>query len=200
MPDEIRSTLEIALEKAEKIGKASKEELKLIELQEEAQRLAAKFLREELSDFRERLETMLKDKKPQEKKAILKGMVQVFLRNIVLPLNEDQLEDGKKALKGLKLLFDKMPDMDRLLKEIEKLLIQYNTHKETIYQQMVERFSAEIEMIEQALSSQLGAEVHVDPENHPKFKEEWRKIKEKLDEEYNRQLEYLKGIFNKIVG
>jgi hypothetical protein len=55
-------------------------------------------------------------------------------------------------------------------------------------------------MIEQALSSQLGAEVHVDPENHPKFKEEWRKIKEKLDEEYNRQLEYLKGIFNKIVS
>ncbi|WP_028841637.1 DUF6657 family protein [Thermodesulfobacterium hveragerdense] len=200
MPDEIRSSLEIALEKAEKIGKASKEELKLFELQEEAQRLAAKFLREETSDFRERLETMLKDKKPQEKKAILKGVVQVFLRNIVLPLNENQLEDAKIALKGLKLVFEKMSEMDRLLKEIEKLLIQYNTHKEAIYQEMVKRFSAEIEMLEQALSNQLGAEVHVEPENHPKFKEEWGRIKERLDEEYNRQLEYLKGIFNKIVS
>ena len=200
MPDEIRSTLEIALEKAEKIGKASKEELRLLALQEEAQKIAAKFLREDFHDFKEKLEEMLKNKQPQEKKAVLKGVIQVFLRNIVLPYTEYQLEDAKKALQGLKLTFEKMPEIDRLLKEIEKLLTQYNTHKEAIYQEMIKRFSAEIELLEQALANQLGTEVHVEPENHPKFKEEWAKIKEKLDEEYNRQLEYLKSIFAKIIS
>ena len=37
MAEEIKSALEIALEKAERIGKASKEELELYQLKEEAQ-------------------------------------------------------------------------------------------------------------------------------------------------------------------
>lgn len=198
--DEIRSTLEIALEKAERLGKASKEELWLMSLEEEAQRLAAKFLREELDDLEEKMKILLENKNSNERKVIIKGLIKVFLRNIVLPQTEYQLKDSKRALTGLKIVFKKVPEMDKVCKELEKLVTQYKSHKDTIYRELLKRFSAEVEMLQQAVSEQLGAEVQVDPESHPRFKEEWNKIRERIDEEYNRQLEYLKSIFERVVS
>ncbi|MDF2954032.1 MAG: hypothetical protein OD816_001277 [Thermodesulfobacterium sp.] len=200
MPDEIKSALEIALEKAEKIGKASKEELEVFKLKEEAQRLVAKFLRNEISDFEERIKEFLKDKNPQQKKIIYQGMVDVFLRNVVLPSYEYQLEDIKKTLEGLRNLFKNIPEISKICQQLEKLLKEYYTHKEAIYNELVKRFNTGVEALEKALSDQLGTEVKVSVEEHPQFKEEWNKIKSKLDEEYGKQLEYFKNIFKKIVS
>jgi len=200
MPDEIKSTLEIALEKAEKIGKASKEELETFKLKEEAQRLAAKFLRNEISDFEEKVKEFLKDKNPQQKKIIYQGMVDVFLKNVVLPSYEYQLEDIKKTLDGLQTLFKNVPELSKICQQLEKLIKEYYTHKEAIYNELVKRFNTSIEALEKTLSDQLGTEVKVSVEEHPQFKEEWSKIKTKLDEEYGKQLEYFKNIFKKIVS
>jgi hypothetical protein len=200
MGDEIKSTLEIVLEKVEKIGKASKEELEALKLQEEAQKLAAKFLRGELTEFEKSLNEFLKDKDSKARKTVVKSIVNVFLRNIVLPYTHYQLEDAKKALEGLKQVFKKIPEISRLCDEIVKLLQGYYNHKEAIYNELVKRFSAGVEALEQALSDQMGAEVKINVEEHPQFKEEWNKIKEKLDEEYGKQLEYLKNLFEKIVS
>ena len=200
MSDEIKSTLEIALEKAEKIGKASKEELETFKLKEEAQRLAAKFLRNEISDFEEKVKEFLKDKNPQQKKIIYQGMVDVFLKNVVLPSYEYQLEDIKKTLDGLQTLFKNVPELSKICQQLEKLIKEYYTHKEAIYNELVKRFNTSIEALEKTLSDQLGTEVKVSVEEHPQFKEEWSKIKTKLDEEYGKQLEYFKNIFKKIVS
>jgi len=200
MAEEIKSTLEIALEKAEKIGKASKEELELFQLKEEAQRLSAKFLRNEISDFENSLSNLLKDKTPQQKKVIYQGVVDVFLKNIVLPKYEYQLDDAKRALEGLKKIFKKVPEMSKVCQQLEALLKEYITHKEAIYNELLKRFNAGVAALEKALSDQLGAEVKVNVEEHPQFKEEWNKIKEKLDEEYGKQLEYFKNLFRKIVS
>ncbi|MCD6489446.1 MAG: hypothetical protein J7K20_01800 [Thermodesulfobacterium sp.] len=200
MPDEIKSTLEIALEKAEKIGKASKEELETFKLKEEAQRLAAKFLRNEISNFEEKVKEFLKDKNPQQKKIIYQGMVDVFLKNVVLPSYEYQLEDIKKTLDGLQTLFKNVPELSKICQQLEKLIKEYYTHKEAIYNELVKRFNTSIEALEKTLSDQLGTEVKVSVEEHPQFKEEWSKIKTKLDEEYGKQLEYFKNIFKKIVS
>lgn len=200
MAEEIKSTLEIALEKAEKIGKASKEELELLRIKEEAQRLSAKFLRNELPNFEEKLTELLKDKTSQQKKAIYQGIVDVFLKNIVLPKYEYQLDDAKKALEGLKKIFTKVPEISKLCQQLEALLKEYHMHKEAIYNELLRRFNAGVSALEKALSDQLGAEVKVNVEEHPQFKEEWNKIKEKLDEEYGKQLEYFKNLFRKIVS
>ncbi|PMP66159.1 MAG: hypothetical protein C0190_05930 [Thermodesulfobacterium geofontis] len=200
MAEEIKSTLEIALEKAEKIGKASKEELELLKIKEEAQRLSAKFLRNELPNLEENLSELLKDKTSQQKKVIYQSIVDVFLKNIVLPKYEYQFDDAKKALEGLKKIFTKVPEISKLCQQIEALLKEYLTHKEVIYNELLKRFNAGVSALEKALSDQLGAEVKVNVEEHPQFKEEWNKIKEKLDEEYGKQLEYFKNLFRKIVS
>uniref|UniRef100_A0A7V4N3S9 Uncharacterized protein n=1 Tax=Thermodesulfobacterium geofontis TaxID=1295609 RepID=A0A7V4N3S9_9BACT len=200
MAEEIKSTLEIALEKAEKIGKASKEELELFQIKEEAQKLSAKFLRDEAFDFEESLSKLLKDKSSQQKKAIYQSIVDVFLKNIVLPKYEYQLDDAKKALEGLKKIFKKVPEISKIYQQLEALLREYIMHKEAIYKELLRKFNAGVSALEKALSNQLGTEVKVNVEEHPQFKEEWNKIKEKLDEEYGKQLEYLKNLFKKIVS
>ncbi len=199
MAEEIKSTLEIALEKAEKLGKASKEELQLLEIKESAQRLAAKFLKKEISNFEEEFQKLLEGKNSQQKKVILQSIVDIFLKNIILPKTEYQLNDSKKAMEGLKIVFKKMPESSRLTQQVEKLLKEYYTHKQAIYNELVKKFSQGVSAIEEALSNQLGAEVKINVEDHPQFKEEWNKIKEKLDEEYARHLEYLKNLYKKIV-
>ncbi|MCU4138250.1 MAG: hypothetical protein MW689_000039 [Thermodesulfobacteria bacterium] len=200
MAEEIKSALEIALEKAERIGKASKEELELYQLKEEAQRLSAKFLRNELSDFEDKFNEFLQNKTSQQKRIIYQSIIDVFLKNIVLPKSEYQLEDGKKALEGLKIIFKRVPELSKVYQQIEKLLKEYYTHRETLYDELLKRFNTGVEALEHALSDQLGTEVKINVEEHPQFKEEWNKIKEKLDEEYGKQLEYLKNLFRKIIS
>ena len=199
MAEEIKSALEIALEKAERIGKASKEELELYQLKEEAQRLSAKFLRNELSDFEDKFNEFLQNKTSQQKRIIYQSVIDVFLKNIVLPKSEYQLEDGKKALEGLKIIFKRVPELSKVYQQIEKLLKEYYTHRETLHDELLKRFNTGVEALEHALSDQLGTEVKINVEEHPQFKEEWNKIKEKLDEEYGKQLEYLKNLFRKII-
>lgn len=200
MADEIKSSLQIALEKAEKIGKASKEELEIFKIKEEAQKLAAKFLKNEITNFEEKIKEFLKDKNSHQKKNIYQSITDIFLKNIVLPSYEYQLEDIKKPLEGLKKLFKNVPEIGKICQQIEKLIKEYYHHKESIYNELVKRFNAGFEALEKALSDQLGAEVKVSVEEHPKFKEEWGKIKKHLDEEYGKQLDYLKDIFKKIVS
>ncbi|MCS7278597.1 MAG: hypothetical protein NZ530_00875 [Thermodesulfobacteriaceae bacterium] len=200
MAEEIKSTLEIALEKAAKLGKASKEELEIEKLKEEAQKLSAKFLRDEVENFEKVLKEFLKNKNPNQKKVILQSMAKVFLRNIVLPNNEYQLEDGKKALKGLNLILKQVPEINKLSQSIEKLLKEYLLHQQAIYKELLKRFSSGVEALEKAISNEIGTQVKINVEEHPQFKEEWNKIKQKLSEEYERQLEYMKNIFEKIVS
>ncbi|NPA39985.1 MAG: hypothetical protein GXO57_06050 [Thermodesulfobacteria bacterium] len=200
MGDEIKSTLEIVMEKVEKIGKASKEELKAVKLREETQKVVGKFLRGEVTDLGEAIQEFLKDKSSEEKKEVFKTVVKVLLKNIVLPYTSYQLEDVKRAVDGLAQAFSKAPEILRLCEELKKLLETYFEHKEKIKEELLKRFSAGVEALEQALSDQMGTEVKINIEEHPQFKEEWGKIKEQLDREYGRQLDYIKNLFEKLVA
>jgi len=200
MGDEIKSTWEIVMEKLEKIGKASKEELEAAQLKEEAQKLVGKFLRDEVSNLGMEFQNLTKDKTPEQKKEIFKAIVSTLLKNIVLPLTSYQLEDIKKAITGLKQMFATAPEIGRLCEEMEKVVQTYYNHKDAIYTELKKRFNAGVEALEQALSDQMGTEVKINVEDHPQFKEEWGKIKDQLDKEYGRQLEYLKNLFEKVIS
>jgi len=198
MGEEIRSTLEIALEKAEKIGKASKEELEWERHKEEALSLVGKFLKGEITDFKSETQRFLSTLKENYRKKALKTIVDALLRNLVLPHEEYHLKDMKNILKALKDLLREIPQIEKLLNDTERLLEEYLLQKETIYQELERRFAEGISALEKAVSEELGAKVKISPEAHPQFQEEWRKIKEHLDREYGRQLEYVKNLLSKI--
>ncbi len=188
---EIKSALEIALEKAEKIGKASKEELQAQEWQDRGRRLAAKFLGGEEVKIEEELGRL----SPKERLPFLQGLLDTLLRNVVLPRDQVAMDQVKRALAGLEAVFASFPEVKRLTQEIERLLTQYLQHREGLYQQLKQQFEAQLAGMEEALAQQMGVQVKVEVELQPKFQEEWRKIRDQLDPQYERQLRYLKDIF-----
>ena len=195
MGEEIKSTLEIVLEKVEKMGKASKEELRREELIKEGRRLAAKFLQEK--DFS--LIKALAEKSTEDRPFILKGAVDTLVRNIVFPRDEQALAEIEKALLGLEQLFSAFPQVKQLTAEIKKLLLLYYQQQKQLYEQLKQQFQVQMSEVEEALKQQYGEQIKVDVEMQPKFQEEWRKLKGKLEEQYRQQLDYLKGLFYKML-
>ncbi len=195
MGEEIKSTLEIVLEKVEKLGKASKEELRREELIKEGRRLAAKFLNEK--DFS--LVKALAAVKPEDKPLILRGVVDTLVRNIVFPRDEHAIAEIERALLGLEQVFASFPQVKQLTAEIKKLLLLFYQQQKQIYEQFKQQFKAQFSEVEEALKEQYGEQIKVDIEMQPKFQEEWRKIKGQLEEQYRQQLDYLKGLFYKML-
>ncbi len=192
---EIKSALEIALEKAERLGKASRAELRAEELKEKGQRLAAQFLSEEEVD----IEAEIRNLPAEDRPAFLRGLVETFLRNIVLPRDEYALENVRRALAGLEQTFAASPEVKQLTTEIDRLLSQYLQHRQALYQQLKQQFETQFSSVEEALSDQMGVKVKVDVEMQPQFQEEWRKLRDQLDPQYERQLDYLKAIFERAI-
>ncbi len=192
---EIKSTLEIAMEKAEKIGRASKEEIKREELIKQGRRLAARFLQEKDFSLAEELARL----EPNDRPLILKGAVDTLLYNIVFPKDEQDLQELRRVLEGLVIIFAQFPEVRKLAQEVEKLLSLYYQHYQQLYEQFKQQFQAQALQMEEALSQQLGAQVKVPPEMTPQFQEEWRKVKDKLQQQFKPQLEYLKNLFKKML-
>jgi len=194
---EIKSALEIALEKAEKIGRATKEELQVQAWREKGQRLAARFLS---PDKEVDLSAEISRLSPEERPHVLQGLIDIFLRNLVLPRDEFSLKEFRKALSGLEAVFAAFPEVKHLTGEIDRLLTQYLQHRESLYQQLKQQFETQVAGVEEALSQQMGVKVKVEAEMHPQFQEEWRKLRDQLDPQYQRQLDYLKDIFRRALG
>ncbi|NPB08949.1 MAG: hypothetical protein GXO17_01220 [Thermodesulfobacteria bacterium] len=192
---EIKSTLEIALEKAARLGKASKEELRQEELVREGRRLAAKFLNEK--DFR--LAEALAKIPSEDRPLVIRGAVDTLVRNIVFPRDQHALNDIRRVLDGLELIFAAFPQVKQLTAEIYKLLSLYLEQQKQIYEQFKQQFKGQMAEVEEALRQQYGEQVKMDIEMQPQFQEEWRKIRGQLEEQYRRQLDYLKGLFYKMI-
>lgn len=200
MGEEIKSTLEIALEKAERFGKATREELEWERQKEKVLILVGKFLKGEIESPFSELKEFLKTQSKDSHKRLLALAVETLLKNIALPRDEFHLKEIQRTLGALKDAFKNIPQVDQLFNEFEKLLKDYQAHKKAIYQELLKRFSSGISALEKAVSEQLGAKVKLAPESHPQFQEEWNKIKEQLDKEYGRQIDYFKALLLKIVS
>ncbi len=84
---EIKSTLEKVLERAAAMGHASKEDLASEEKNKQGMRLAADYLQGNTKDLAGSQELI--EKEP----LFRKGLVEVFLRNIILPRDEGPAEN-----------------------------------------------------------------------------------------------------------
>jgi hypothetical protein len=77
---------------------------------------------------------------------------------------------------------------------MQGILDHYRQHKKEIRQQIEDAFR---QQMEQALAQQTGPntlDMKVDPRMHPKFQEEWSKVKSNLDGQYNQALQQHKGL------
>ena len=184
---EIKSTLEKVLERAAAMGQASKEELASEEKQKQGMRLAADYLQGKAADLSGSQELI-------EKEVLFrKGLVEVFLRNIILPREEDQLRT-EKAIQGLLELGQNSGELTTIFSEIKQVLDHYLQQKKEIRNQVEEAFRQQMEQAMAQQTGQAGLGMKVDPSLHPKFQEEWTRIMGELDEQYSKALNQHKNL------
>lgn len=184
---EIKSTLEKVLERAAAMGQASKEELASEEKHKQGMRLAADYLQGQAADLSGSQELI-------EKEVLFrKGLVEVLLRNIILPRDEDQ-QRTEKAIQGLLELGQNSGELATIFSEMKQVLDHYLQHKQEIRNQVEEAFRQQMEKAMTQQTGQAGLGMKIDPSLHPKFQEEWARITGELDEQYSQALNQHKNL------
>jgi hypothetical protein len=184
---EIKSALELALEKAERYGKASKEDLAAAQSQEQGRLLAVQYFKDEGD-----LEEGLKGLPPEAQAAARAAAKEVFLRNIGLPRNGEAESRQDRALAGLLLVAHNRATMARYRAELEQLLQQFLQIRNNALQQLKARFGAALPQMERAMEAKTGQKVRLEVEQLPQFQEEWRRFLGQLHDQFDPMLAELK--------
>lgn len=184
---EIKSTLEKVMERAASMGRASQEEIQSEERVKEGMRMAADYLQGKEVDFSGILEAT------GVSALVKKGLVQVFLRNITLP-RDDEGQRAEKAMQGLLELAKGSGDLVSVFRDMKGILEHYQQHKKEIHQQVEEAFRQQMEQALAQQTGQKGLGMKMDPRMHPKFQEEWSKVKADLDGQYNQVMQQHKEL------
>lgn len=184
---EIKSAFEIAMARAEKIGKLSEKEIENQKWSEHGQKKAADFLAGRGDDLRK----MISDVPGDYLNEAIGGITDTLLRNIVLPREPEQWDSIRKALKGMEDI--KGSAASRVLPGIVDLLKQYEQTRD----QYLEQFKAQMENALQSYQSSAGMG-GPDMGVVAKMQQEWDRISVELNQQFEQQLapmkEYLKQI------
>lgn len=182
---EIKSALELALEKAEAYGRASKEDLLQDRYKEQARQWAVRFLKEEDVDLEKELAALPREAQAGGRQA----MKEVFLRNVTLPKEEALDSRLDRALQGIMTTAVDQKAMGRLIKEVDQLLQQFLMARNSAYQQLKNSFTQTLGNYTRALEAQLKSKVKLEVEHLPEFQQEWRKFETNLLTQFEPVLE-----------
>ena len=182
---EIKSALELALEKAEQYGRATKEDLLQDKYKEQGRQWAVNYLKEEELDLEKELAALSSEAQPLARVA----MKEVFLRNITLPKEEAIDARLNKAMEGIMVVATNKKAMGRLKQEVDQLLQQFLMARNSALQQLKNSFMQTLGNYTRALEAQLKSKVRLDVENLPEFQQEWRKFEGNLLDQFEPVLE-----------
>jgi hypothetical protein len=186
---EIKSALELALEKAERFGKASPQEMQEVKWQDQARHLAAEFLREKIE-----LEPELQKLPPDAQPALAKYIKEVLLRNITLP-REGLVDDAnKRAQAGILQVARDKKTTQRVLQEIAQIYASYEQVRQNALQQYKAQFNAQLDSVRKSLESQMQRPLNVDVEHTPQFQEQWRAFEAQLNQQFEPLLDKHKAM------
>jgi len=193
---EIKSTMELVLERAARMGKASSEEIANDEAKKTGMQLIAAYLEgkgDSPSDLLGRQDS-------QQQQAVRRGMAEALLRNIFLPRDEHARERTEQATRGLLDLAGGAGDIVSICQEMQHVIGQYQQHREQLKSQLEEQMRMQYE---QLLAQQMGGQaegMQIDPTTQPKFQEEWGRVEAELDGQYNQALAQYKEQLQQRLG
>ncbi|MCL0046528.1 hypothetical protein M1N18_00890 [Dehalococcoidales bacterium] len=187
---EIKSAVEIAKEKVEKLGEATDEERLKWKYVPEGERLAARYLKQDCN-----LVVELNQYEERGRRYIIEAAANILIRNINLPKNNLAKENNRRAMDGLKELKNDKVRVENVYSKIRRIFNHYSEQGEQQRKQAYEQLMAKFEAnLQQAVQQQLGLpmKVKIDVERQPQFQEEWRKLQTQLDSQYLKLLDEYK--------
>ena len=194
---EIKSTMDLVMERAARMAADSPD----IDEQEDVRRRGMKMAAEFLDGKLDNLMTTLQELPADEQMAARSGMVEVLLRNILLPRDDTARKRSDKAAQGILELGGNAGDLAGICAEMQHILGQYNQHREQLKQQLEEQVKAQYEQLlaqqasgmpEEGLSPELALQA--------KVKEEWSRLEGELNDQYNQALEQHKTTLKQRLG
>jgi len=187
---DIKSALDVAMEKIEKLDKATDEERLKWKYVPEGEKLAVRYLKQgcnlvvEMGRYEENV-----------RKYIIEGAADILTRNINLPKDDLARKNNRKAMDGLKNLKSDKVGVENVFSKMRYIFSHYVEQGEQQRKQAYERLKTEVEArVREALQQQLVsfAGASIDVERQPQFQEEWRKIQIQLDTQYLKHLDEYK--------
>ncbi len=180
--DDIKSALEIAMEKVEKLGEATEEERLKWKHVPEGEQLANRYLNENLN-----LVVELGKYQENIRKYIIEGAAKVLIRNLGLPKNDLVKKNNRRTMDGLKMLKSDKVSVENIYSKVRHLFNHYTEQGEQQRQQAYQSLKTELEAriqqeAQQQLSPLMGTQIDV--ERQPQFQQEWRKIQTQMDTQY----------------
>jgi hypothetical protein len=179
---EIKSAAEIAMEKLAKIGEPTEEERLKWKYGPQGQRLAARYLKEDIN-----LANEVKSFDEKARKFITASVNDILIKNILLPRNEADRKTNKKAMEGLKLLKTDKVATENVFSKIRRILDHYIQEGAKQKKQAYDSLKAEFEVkVQQAIRQKTGvnARVNIDVEKQPQFLEEWQRLQAQMEAQY----------------
>jgi len=192
---EIKSTMEMVMERAARMAAAAGEHSGDDEAVKEGMRAAAAFMNGDSLDLMAQVSGA-----GDQARAVLKGIVTVFLRNIILPRSDEQKESTDRGMAGLLALADNNAELVKFFAEMKKMLDQYQGQREDMRTRLEEGFRQQMEQLEGNLARQTGMAMKLSPAQHPKFQEEWQRVLDQLNGQYGQALEEHKAMVARFLG
>lgn len=190
--DDIKSAREIAMEKVEKLDKATDEDRLKWKYVPEGEKLAARYLKEECN-----LVAELSHYEENARKYVKDGASDILVRNIALPKNEFVEKHNKRVMEGLKTLKSDKVKVENVFSALRRIFNHYMEQGKQQKKQAYESLKAEFEAkLQQAIQQQVGPVAgmmyKIAVERQPQFQEEWRKLEAQLESQYLRLLDEYK--------
>lgn len=182
---EIKSAFEKAMERVEKLGKATPEELAKLEATPLGNALAARFLREPGLDMKAEL---IKYTEPK-RRYVSDGAKETLLANVVLPQTSAAKESAKRAMQGLLSLKTNRAKAQAVVAKMEHLLTYYEQAREQTYVKVRDAFEAKLRENPQLLQQMGIRGGRIDLETVPQFQMEVRRVLTELNLQYEKVLE-----------
>ena len=178
----IKSAAEIAKEKLAQIGEPTEEERFKWKYGPEGEKLAASYLRQDIS-----LANEVKKYEDKAKKFIIAGINDILIRNISLPRTEAARKTNKKAMDGIKALKSDKAAVENIYSRLRHVLDHYvqegAKQKKQAYQSLKAEFEAKFQ---EAVRKQTGvdAKLNIDVEKQPQFQDEWQRMLAQMEGQY----------------
>ncbi len=191
----MKSAREKAMEKVEKLGRLTEDEIKRFECVPVGNKLASRYLQED--DFNLDAE-LTRYKGTGLRKYIAQGAQEIFLHNIILPQGERDKQITKRAMSGLKIAKENKNQLETILDRITNLLNYYEQARQQTYSQFKKGFEAKLQETSQVLQKQPGNDVPIELQLQAQFQAEWHKLNSQLNAQYEKVLEEHKHHIQKI--
>ena len=182
---EMKSAFERAMEKAEKIGKASPEELLRLEAIPLGNKMAARFLREPGYDFEADL---TKHKGTGKRKYLMEGAVEILLRHVALPRDASSRETALRAKEGFLAVKENKKGVEAIFDQLENLFNYYEQARQQAFNQVKQAFEQQAGQQMNAMGATAGPPMKADVTMQPQFLEEWHRVSAELDLRYEQAL------------